>query len=132
MTNKVKDAWKQGKAVIMDVDVQGASTFRRKFHDATLIYHRDIVCDSFDVACDVRTKQHGSPFVHHEVTHDLSELIAREGIETRRGFVKHQQLRIVSKCGCDLEFHSHSSGQVLDLAIGRHVESREKLGKNRI
>lgn len=31
--NQLEDAWKAGKAVIMDVDIQGATTFRTKFAD---------------------------------------------------------------------------------------------------
>lgn len=31
--NQLEDAWKSGKAVIMDVDIQGAATFRSKFPD---------------------------------------------------------------------------------------------------
>ncbi|MBX3018051.1 MAG: guanylate kinase [Bdellovibrionaceae bacterium] len=31
--NQLEEAWKSGKAVIMDVDIQGAATFRAKFPD---------------------------------------------------------------------------------------------------
>lgn len=35
---QLEDAWKENRVVIMDVDVQGAKTFRRKFPDAVSIF----------------------------------------------------------------------------------------------
>lgn len=35
---QIEDAWKQGKCVIMDVDVQGAETFKKKYPDAITIF----------------------------------------------------------------------------------------------
>jgi guanylate kinase len=36
--HQLEDAWKRDEVVIMDVDVQGADTFKRKFPDATTIF----------------------------------------------------------------------------------------------
>ena len=36
--SQLEDAWKQDRVVIMDVDVQGASTFKRKFPDSISIF----------------------------------------------------------------------------------------------
>jgi guanylate kinase len=36
--HQLEDAWKEGKAVIMDVDVQGAATFKAKYPDAALVF----------------------------------------------------------------------------------------------
>lgn len=36
--HQIYDIWKRGHAVIMDVDVQGAATFRDKFPEATSIF----------------------------------------------------------------------------------------------
>lgn len=33
--HQIEDAWKQGKCVIMDVDVQGAATFKAKYPDVS-------------------------------------------------------------------------------------------------
>lgn len=35
---QLEDAWREGQVIIMDVDVQGAETFKRKFHDAISIF----------------------------------------------------------------------------------------------
>jgi guanylate kinase len=35
---QIETAWKNGKCVIMDVDVQGADTFRRKFPDSKSVF----------------------------------------------------------------------------------------------
>ncbi len=35
---QLKEAWEQSKCVIMDVDVQGAATFRQKFADAVTFF----------------------------------------------------------------------------------------------
>lgn len=35
---QLEEAWKRGEVVIMDVDVQGAATFKRKFPDAISIF----------------------------------------------------------------------------------------------
>lgn len=36
--HQLEDAWAQSKVVIMDVDVQGAETFKRKYPDASTIF----------------------------------------------------------------------------------------------
>ena len=36
--NQLTEAWAQGKTIIMDIDVQGAATFKRKFSDAVTIF----------------------------------------------------------------------------------------------
>ncbi len=36
--NQIKRAWEQGKCVIMDLDVQGAATFRKKYPDSKSIF----------------------------------------------------------------------------------------------
>ncbi|GIL17787.1 MAG: guanylate kinase [Oligoflexia bacterium] len=36
--NQIKDAWKIGKTAIMDVDVQGADTFKKKFPESKSIF----------------------------------------------------------------------------------------------
>lgn len=36
--HQLEDAWKVGKAVIMDVDIQGAATFKAKYRDAASIF----------------------------------------------------------------------------------------------
>jgi guanylate kinase len=36
--DQIEHAWSQGKCVIMDVDVQGAATFRRKFPESKSIF----------------------------------------------------------------------------------------------
>lgn len=36
--HQLEDAWKKGKVVIMDVDVQGAETFKSKYPDASTIF----------------------------------------------------------------------------------------------
>jgi guanylate kinase len=36
--HQLTDAWAQGRVIIMDVDVQGADTFKRKFPDAQMIF----------------------------------------------------------------------------------------------
>lgn len=36
--NQIKEAWSNGKTLIMDVDVQGAKTFKKKFPQATSIF----------------------------------------------------------------------------------------------
>ncbi|HPI41102.1 MAG TPA: guanylate kinase [Pseudobdellovibrionaceae bacterium] len=36
--NQLEQAWKNGKCVIMDVDVQGAKTFKSKFPDAVSVF----------------------------------------------------------------------------------------------
>ena len=36
--HQLEDAWRDGKVIIMDVDVQGADTFRSKFPDAKSIF----------------------------------------------------------------------------------------------
>lgn len=35
---QLTDAWKQNKCIIMDVDVQGAATFKEKFPDAAMVF----------------------------------------------------------------------------------------------
>lgn len=35
---QLEDAWKEGKCVIMDVDVQGAATFKSKYPDAKTVF----------------------------------------------------------------------------------------------
>lgn len=35
---QIEDAWSEGRCVIMDVDVQGAQTFKEKFPDAVTIF----------------------------------------------------------------------------------------------
>lgn len=36
--SQLEDAWRQDRVIIMDVDVQGAATFKRKFPDAVSIF----------------------------------------------------------------------------------------------
>src|SRR4051812_46954447 len=36
--NQIERAWEKNKVIIMDVDVQGADTFKRKFPDAKTIF----------------------------------------------------------------------------------------------
>ena len=36
--HQIQDAWRKNQVVIMDVDVQGADTFKREFPDATTIF----------------------------------------------------------------------------------------------
>lgn len=36
--HQLTDAWEKGRTIIMDVDVQGAETFKRKFPDAKTIF----------------------------------------------------------------------------------------------
>lgn len=35
---QIQQAWDQGKAVIMDIDIQGVETFKRKFPDAKTVF----------------------------------------------------------------------------------------------
>ena len=36
--HQLEDAWAKGEVIIMDVDVQGADTFRRKFQNTVTIF----------------------------------------------------------------------------------------------
>jgi guanylate kinase len=36
--HQIEEAWQSGKCIIMDVDVQGAETFKKKFEDARTIF----------------------------------------------------------------------------------------------
>lgn len=36
--DQIENAWRDGKVIIMDVDVQGAATFKAKYHDAASIF----------------------------------------------------------------------------------------------
>lgn len=54
--DQIKENWKQGNAVIMDLDVQGAETFRRKFPHCLSLF---IEPPSLDVLQDRIVKREG-------------------------------------------------------------------------
>lgn len=55
---QLENAWEKGKCIIMDVDIQGAETFRRKYPDAVGIF---ILPPSIDELRRRVTKRDGAP-----------------------------------------------------------------------
>lgn len=80
---QIEEAWKQEKCVIMDVDVQGAKTFRDKFPDAKSIF---ILPPSIDELRRRITKRDG------KVPHDIEVRMANADREMKESSTFDEQI----------------------------------------
>ncbi len=80
---QIEEAWKQEKCVIMDVDVQGAKTFKEKFPDAKTIF---ILPPSIDELRRRITKRDG------KVPHDIEVRMANADREMKESSTFDEQI----------------------------------------
>ncbi len=80
---QIEEAWKQEKCVIMDVDVQGAKTFKDKFPDAKTIF---ILPPSIDELRRRITKRDG------KVPHDIEVRMANADREMKESSTFDEQI----------------------------------------
>ena len=90
----------------------------------------DTIRDALDLREHVRRQQHCGP-ARRRLADEGAKGALRDGVETARRFVEHEQLRLVRQRLHDADLLPVSSGQRADRAVERHVEAIGEAGRGR-